>query len=62
MSGQVKCSECAQQIDPDVCWCGETKLGAHDNHTFIPMGCDCFRDEAIVRAEVEPLAKAGMTG
>lgn len=39
------CSGCGQEIDPDTCWCGQPKgeHGYYDNHTFVPMGCDCFR-------------------
>lgn len=43
-----KCSGCEQAIDPNTCWCGEskTKHGDYDNHGFIPMGCDCNRPES----------------
>ena len=37
-----KCDGCGNEIDPDVCWCGETIDGRlHDNHIAIPMGCKC---------------------
>lgn len=41
---RVICPGCKQEIDPDVCHCGEPcKKGYHDNHNPIPMGCDCGR-------------------
>lgn len=42
------CDGCKQPIDPEVCWCGEyvKDHGYFDNHSAIPMGCDCFRDSA----------------
>jgi len=43
------CPDCGREIDPEVCWCGETKAG-HDpfwfGHSFVPMGCDCGREPA----------------
>lgn len=55
------CPHCKQEIDPEVCWCGE-KQDAHqsyDNyHPFIPMGCNCYRDkdeaEAPFRGSTQP--------
>lgn len=40
------CSGCNQPILKETCWCGEDKMNhsMFDNHVFIPMGCDCFRD------------------
>lgn len=38
------CEGCAEEVDPDTCWCGSEKDGEHDNHIFIPMGCECFRE------------------
>jgi hypothetical protein len=34
-------------IDPDTCWCGqpENEHSGFDNHIFIPIGCDCYRDK-----------------
>lgn len=40
------CPHCGREIDPDVCWCGDSIKG-HPNdptHSPIPMGCDCGRD------------------
>lgn len=41
----VQCSGCSEFMDPDTCWCGESKE-SHPNawncgHSFVPMGCDC---------------------
>lgn len=34
---------CKCEIDLTVCWCGERDGYPHDNHYFIPMGCECHR-------------------
>ncbi len=43
----IKCKDCGEMIDPDTCWCGqpEKEHGQSDNHGFVPMGCDCYRDK-----------------
>lgn len=39
-----KCAACGNEIDPAVCWCGDSMgVNLHDGHTPIPMGCDCGR-------------------
>lgn len=42
------CSGCNQEIDPDCCWCGAPieDHGWYDNHSAVPMGCNCFRDKS----------------
>lgn len=45
------CSGCNQQINEKLCWCG-IDIEYHDSsyiegHSFIPIGCDCYRDEEI---------------
>lgn len=45
-----KCSGCKAEIDPNVCGCGTSKK-EHGNpmdegHSFVPMGCNCFRSSA----------------
>lgn len=42
-----KCPNCGEMIDPDTCWCGqpEKEHGYSDNHMFIPMGCNCYREK-----------------
>lgn len=39
------CAGCLKPIDPSVCYCGETIATnrIHDNHSPVPMGCDCHR-------------------
>jgi hypothetical protein len=38
------CSGCGNEIDPDVCHCGDyVKDHGFTGHHAIPMGCDCFR-------------------
>jgi hypothetical protein len=41
------CPGCNQEIDPDVCGCGDSRQGhssARDaGHPFIPAGCNCYR-------------------
>lgn len=43
------CEGCGKEIDPDCCGCGDGREH-HGNptdagHSFIPMGCDCFRSK-----------------
>ena len=40
-----KCPNCAEEIDPRVCWCGAPaeNHSSADNHGFIPSGCNCAR-------------------
>lgn len=42
-----RCDGCGAKIDPGVCWCGSTSAehGPHENHGFVPMGCECYRDK-----------------
>lgn len=46
MSGEhvEKCNGCGEMIDSDVCWCGQLIDHGYDNHTAIPMGCNCYRN------------------
>lgn len=42
-----KCEGCGQEIDPNVCGCGEAIDGkTHDGHNAVPMGCNCYRADA----------------
>lgn len=39
---QVICRSCKQEINPDVCYCGDSNNhGLSSNHSFVPMGCIC---------------------
>lgn len=40
---RVKCTGCGQEIDPEVCQCGQSINHGYDNHPIVPMGCDCWR-------------------
>lgn len=46
---RTTCEGCGQEIDPNVCYCGdEIKEGrGHDSHYSVPMGCVCWRDPPI---------------
>ena len=37
------CPGCKNEIDEEVCWCGDEikKHTAHDGHNPVPMGCTC---------------------
>ena len=38
------CPICHQEIDPNVCWCGDSyESHKFAEHSFIPMGCNCAR-------------------
>lgn len=42
------CWGCGNEIDPDCCGCGDPKENHNDwmqGHSFVPMGCDCMRDD-----------------
>jgi len=58
-----RCPGCGNEIDPDVCGCGEFREGHNAwwaGHEFVPMGCDCLRDKvhpAEKHSAVRALAK-----
>lgn len=39
------CEGCGNKIDPKMCCCGQYMEGHEffDNHTGVPMGCNCGR-------------------
>lgn len=40
------CGGCGAEIDPSVCCCGSTGCSQmYDGHPFVPMGCNCHREE-----------------
>lgn len=41
-----ECPYCNQPILSDTCYCGVSREEHTllDNHLFVPMGCDCFRE------------------
>jgi len=44
--GNPICPGCGNSIDPSVCGCGAPGgvcRPDHDGHSFIPMGCGCYR-------------------
>jgi hypothetical protein len=53
-----KCEGCGNEIDPDTCGCGEPINGYHDNHTPIPMGCDCHRSTRVEADCAQPERQA----
>lgn len=41
------CHGCVNEVDFDTCHCGVDKENhAHEEHTFVPMGCDCYREKS----------------
>lgn len=41
-----RCPGCRNEIDEDFCFCGtEKKNHETEEHSFVPMGCDCLRSE-----------------
>lgn len=44
------CHGCGNQIDPDVCWCGD-EIKEHNpyraGHNPVPMGCTCGYQKAL---------------
>jgi len=45
------CAACRQEIDDEVCWCGDyiEGHGYDQGHPAIPMGCDCYREKETIR-------------
>ncbi len=41
--GHDLCPRCGNEIDPEVCWCGDPMKGHTPEHMAVPMGCDCGR-------------------
>lgn len=39
------CAGCGKHVDPEVCNCGVSMFypWAHEGHTPVMMGCDCYR-------------------
>jgi hypothetical protein len=52
----VRCPKCGNEIDPDVCWCGDyiKGHGHYDGHSPVPMGCDCGRIRIEDVPELKP--------
>lgn len=50
-----RCEGCGNEIDPDVCHCGDPMEGHStlSGHSGIPMGCDCGRDFNDAKLEEE---------
>jgi hypothetical protein len=45
----LTCSSCGAEIDPGMCWCGDSldhNAGAA-GHTPVPMGCKCWTDDNV---------------
>jgi hypothetical protein len=42
---ETVCPGCKNEIDPELCWCGDAigRHSYHDGHSPVPMGCDCGR-------------------
>jgi len=61
---RIKCPNCKQEIETDVCWCGMgVNEHKYDNHSFVPMGCDCLRhdNKKIQHKEAIESLRRGMT-
>lgn len=43
----VKCPGCGKWMDPEVCHCGDSKEHHTNEHSFVPMGCDCGRMQPV---------------
>lgn len=40
-----RCIGCDREVTVNVCHCGETRTMHPSDHAFVPMGCDCHRDD-----------------
>lgn len=40
------CEGCETIVDPETCACGRSIDHGYDNHTAVPMGCCCYRQNA----------------
>lgn len=53
--GHAICPACGQEIDPEMCWCGDY-IKDHNpmwcGHTAVPLGCICGypREESAGRS------------
>lgn len=45
------CKSCGEDVDLDTCYCGMEE-GDHklETHPFVPIGCNCLRDEVGMQA------------
>ena len=46
---ETVCEGCGEFVDLETCGCGELKehhYHGNTNHGFVPMGCNCLRNEA----------------
>lgn len=41
---EPKCPRCGNEIDPEVCHCGDLREhhGMESGHFFVPWGCTCY--------------------
>lgn len=56
IEGHTICKSCGEEIDPEVCWCGQLIV----EHSIVsgctyalPMGCECLRDTGGHRQAAE---------
>lgn len=40
-----RCDGCGREVTVHICHCGETRTMHPPDHGFVPMGCDCHRDD-----------------
>jgi hypothetical protein len=64
-SSLVRCPSCGNELDPDVCWCGD-EIKMHNRyrcgHNPVPLGCTCGYDKqpqppnapAVARSRLGP--------
>ena len=41
---RIECPVCKNEIDPNVCHCGDAKEYHDPTHSFTPIGCTCGYD------------------
>jgi len=58
---ETVCEGCGEAVDLETCGCGEGRnrhFYGNTNHGFLPMGCNCLRNEAEENRSMSKFFKA----
>lgn len=41
------CAGCHNEVDDEICWCGDYIKNHGGEHSPVPMGCECYYDKSL---------------